>query len=88
MGKNEDIIACAGSELLEETGYAGQNVRIIATLHQNPAVQINKTHIVHMEKCEQISQPHFDEMEELVTLIVSKDELIKLVKSDEIRQNR
>jgi hypothetical protein len=37
-----------------------------------------------MEKCERISQAHFDEMEELVTLIVSKDELIKLVKSDKI----
>ncbi|MDR3274250.1 MAG: NUDIX hydrolase [Puniceicoccales bacterium] len=84
MEKDEDIIACARRELLEETGYDGKNARIIATLHQNPAVQVNKTHIVHMEKCEQISQPHFDEMEELATLIVPKDELINLIRSDEI----
>ncbi|MDR2721114.1 MAG: NUDIX hydrolase [Puniceicoccales bacterium] len=84
MEKGENIIGCAGRELLEETGYVGQNAEIIATLYQSPAVQTNKTHVVYIAKCKQVSFPHFDEMEEMITLIVTKVELVNLIKSGAI----
>ncbi|MDR2340843.1 MAG: NUDIX hydrolase [Puniceicoccales bacterium] len=84
LEKDEDIIGCAGRELFEETGYAGQNAKIIAVLYQSPAVQANKTYVVHIANCRQISQPHFDEMEEITTLVATKAELINSIKSGEI----
>jgi 8-oxo-dGTP pyrophosphatase MutT (NUDIX family) len=84
LENGEDIIGCAKRELFEETGYAGQNAEIIATLYHSPAVQMNKTYVVHITNCTQISQPHFDEMEEIATLVVTKAELINFIKSGEI----
>ncbi|MDR0595569.1 MAG: NUDIX hydrolase [Puniceicoccales bacterium] len=84
MEMSEDIIACAERELLEETGYSGHGTKIIGSLYQSPAIQPNKTHIVYIGECEQTAQPNFDEMEELSTLIVSKNQLLSLVKSDAI----
>jgi 8-oxo-dGTP pyrophosphatase MutT (NUDIX family) len=84
MENGEDVIACAERELLEETGYSGRDAEIIATFYQNPAMQTNKTHVVRVAKCEQISRPCFDEMEELITLTVAKVELVNFIKSGKI----
>ncbi|MDR1256087.1 MAG: NUDIX hydrolase [Puniceicoccales bacterium] len=84
MERGEDIIACAERELLEETGYAGQNAKIIGTLYNSPAIQQNRTYVVHVAECRRTSPTNFDEMEELATLIISRDGLINLIKSGKI----
>jgi 8-oxo-dGTP pyrophosphatase MutT (NUDIX family) len=87
LDEGENVIAGAERELLEETGYAGQNAKIIAELRPNPAFQMNKTYAVHIGECEKISQTNFDELEELATIIVTKNELINLVKCDKIKNS-
>jgi 8-oxo-dGTP pyrophosphatase MutT (NUDIX family) len=87
LEKDEDIIACARRELLEETGYAGRDAKIIAALCPNPASQINQTYVVHMVQCEKISPTNFDEMEELATGIVTRDGLVNLIRDNKIRNS-
>lgn len=56
-------------ELREETGYEGQNARIIGEVFSNPAIQSNKTSTVLIEDCELRHDIELDPGEDLNTKV-------------------
>ena len=60
-------------ELLEETGYAGQNARIIGKVCPNPAIQDNFCYTVLVENVHQVAKPHLDEMEDIEVLTLPEE---------------
>ncbi len=66
-------------ELLEETGYAGDNGRIIGKVCPNPAIQDNFCYTVLVENVKKVADPTLDEMEDIEVLTLSEDETFALI---------
>ncbi len=62
---DEDPVAAGLRELLEETGYAGVNARLLASVHPNPAFMRNRCHLVLVENCRLVAPPAWDPDEEI-----------------------
>ena len=84
MDAGEDPVAGAVRELREETGYSGENARLVASYSPNPAIQNNLAHFVIVENCRTTSGTHLDENEEISSVLVPVDSLDGLVKSGRI----
>lgn len=80
----EDPLAAGLRELLEETGYAGENSRIIGKVCPNPAIQSNFCYTVLVENVRQIAQPQQDDLEDIQILILPRTEVYSLVAGGEI----
>lgn len=72
-------------ELREETGYAGDQARIIGQVFPNPAIMNNTCFTVVVENCRLTTATDFDHTEDLITKLVPIDELPALVASGKIR---
>jgi len=79
VNDGEDPLAAGLRELLEETGYAGQNGRIIGRVCPNPAIQNNLCYTVLVEDVRQVAEPAQDDMEDIEVLILPQDEAEQLV---------
>jgi ADP-ribose pyrophosphatase len=55
-----DPVATAVRELREETGYSGENARLLGRVHSNPAILNNVTHTVLIENCRLQHAVEFD----------------------------
>jgi 8-oxo-dGTP pyrophosphatase MutT (NUDIX family) len=66
-------------ELLEETGYAGDNGRIIGKVCPNPAIQDNFCYTVLVENVKKVAEPTLDEMEDIEVLTLSEDATFALI---------
>lgn len=65
MEEGEDPIVAGLRELQEETGYTAKRVRILGSLHPNPAIQDNRCHIVLAEGAVQTADTAWDPHEEI-----------------------
>ena len=74
-------------ELREETGYEGQNARLIGEIFPNPAIMSNTCYTVLVENCELKHATEFDHSEDLVTRLVPLGEIPKLVADGKIRHS-
>jgi ADP-ribose pyrophosphatase len=74
-------------ELREETGYAGENPRIIGKLFPNPAIMSNTCFTVLLENCRRIHPVEFDHGEDLITRLVPLSEISELVATGKIRHS-
>jgi ADP-ribose pyrophosphatase len=74
-------------ELREETGYEGEEARIIGRILPNPAIQNNTAYTVLVQRCVQRHQVQFDHAEDLVTRLESLDALPPLVAAGRIRHS-
>jgi ADP-ribose pyrophosphatase len=79
-----DPVATAVRELREETGYAGENARLLGKIHSNPAILSNVTHTVLIENCRLQHDVEFDSGEDLITRLVPVAEIPKLVAGEKI----
>lgn len=61
----EDPVVAGLRELQEETGYVGENARLLASVHPNPAFMRNRCHLVLVEKCRLVAPPTWDADEEI-----------------------
>lgn len=77
--------ATAMRELREETGYEGENPRVIGEVFANPAIMNNRCFAVLIENCRRVHPVAFDFSEELVTRLVPVDDVPKLIGSGKIR---
>ncbi len=77
--------AAAVRELREETGCEGEQPRVIGRVFPNPAIMSNTCFTVLVENCRIASATHFDQTEDLMTKLVSVDEVPGLVASGKIR---
>jgi ADP-ribose diphosphatase len=80
----EAPLAAGLRELVEETGYAGENGRIIGQVCPNPAIQGNHCYTVLVEKARKVAEPKFDDMEDIEVLTVPDDEAFALVRDGSI----
>ena len=72
-------------ELREETGYAGENARVLGEVFANPAIMSNTCFTVLVENCRCVHPVEFDHGEDLATRLVPVSEVSALVASGKIR---
>jgi 8-oxo-dGTP pyrophosphatase MutT (NUDIX family) len=74
-------------ELREETGYAGENARVIGQVFANPAILTNTCHTVLIENCRLEHALDLDQGEDLVTRLLPASEAGARVRRGEIRHS-
>jgi ADP-ribose pyrophosphatase len=79
-----DPAAAAARELREETGYAGENARVLGKIWSNPAILTNRTFTVLIENCRRQHEVQFDGAEDLTTRLVPVADVPKLVADEKI----
>ncbi len=80
----EDAIA---RELLEETGYQFEEFISLGTASANPSTNNNLMHFFMAMGGEKVSQQSLDECEDLEVLLMSIDEVIELLNTNQIIQS-
>ena len=79
-----DPVATAVRDLREETGYEGENARLLGRIHSNPAILSNTTFTVLIENCRLKHDVEFDSGEDLATQLVPVAEIPQLVADESI----
>jgi ADP-ribose pyrophosphatase len=79
-----DPVATAVRELQEETGYEGEQARLLGRIHANPAILNNTCFTVLIENCRLKHDVKFDQGEDLVTRLVPVVDVPKLVADEKI----
>lgn len=79
--------AAALRELREETGYTGENARVIGRVFPNPAIMSNTCYTVLVENCRCVHPVEFDHGEDLITVLMPAADLPGLVASGVIRHS-
>ena len=84
IDENEKPETAARRELLEETGFAAEEITLLGKSQPNPAIQNNRMFHFLAVGCEKIREAAFDEHESIVTKLVSLDEIPKLIADERI----
>ena len=79
-----DPVVTAVRELREETGYEGENARLLGKIWSNPAILTNRTFTVLIENCQLKHDMEWDHGEDLMTRLVPVSDLPKLVADEKI----
>ena len=79
-----DPVQSAIRELREETGYEGENARVLGRIWSNPAILSNRTFTVLVENCRLKHDVDWDHAEDLATRLVPVEEIPKLVADEKI----
>ena len=74
----EDCVAAGVRELREETGYVGENARLLGSVHPNPAMQNNRCHLVLVENVRLETGLEWDADEELEVRLKPVDEVYSM----------
>ncbi len=78
MDPGEDPVTAGLRELREESGYVGDRVRLLGTVHPNPAMQSNRCHFVLVENARAGAELEWDPDEEFDILLKPVDEVYGL----------
>lgn len=70
-------------ELMEETGYAAQNIVEVGRIYPNPAFQHNTLFCYIATGAEKVGEQHFDETEEIEVHLMPLDDLVEMAKRGE-----
>lgn len=82
-----DPLEAAKRELLEETGYSAGKVEEVAVVATNPATHNNRMHCYLATDCVLTHELDHDENEEIEVVLVTMDELIELLRNNQIIQS-
>jgi ADP-ribose pyrophosphatase len=85
--KDASPTAAGQRELREETGYEGENPRIIGQIFPNPAIMSNTCFTLFVDNCQLKHPVEWDHGEDLITRLVPAAEIPKLVASGQIRHS-
>jgi len=80
-------VAAGVRELREETGYEGENARILGRILPNPAIQNNTCYSVLVEHCRLRHTVEFDHGEDLITRLVPVGDIPRLVAEGKIQHS-
>lgn len=83
---NETPEEGARRELMEETGFGGGKWREFMTISMNPGSANNLTHCFLAEGVELQSVQHLDETEDVVVRLLTREQLLDLMKSGDLKQ--
>lgn len=84
--EGEDPLDGAKRELLEETGFGGGKWELSMVISANPGSQNNLTYCFTARDVEKISGQHLDETEDIKIVILSEDEVYRMLANDEFKQ--
>lgn len=79
-------LVSAQRELYEETGFGGGSWREYMVISPNPGSQSNLTHCFLAEGVEPVSTQHLEASEDIRVHILTTDEVLELLKTDQIKQ--
>jgi len=79
-----DPVLTGVRELREETGYSGENARLLSKVWANPAIMSNVCFTVIVENCHLRHDLKFDPGEDLITRLIPAKEIPKLVAEEKI----
>lgn len=85
--KTEDPKKAALRELVEETGYVPDDVRLIGVHAPNPALQNNRMHTFIGFGCRLLEKPQLDPYEDIEVLTKSIPEVIEMIFGGEINHS-
>jgi ADP-ribose pyrophosphatase len=80
----EDPAAAAERELLEETGYRANEIRLIGSHRPNPAMQNNFMHTYIGYGCRKVAEPTPDPFEDIRVVTKTIPELYELITSGQL----
>jgi len=80
-----DPVAAAVRELREETGYEGENARLLGDVFSNPAIMNNTTFTVIVENCHPRHDTEFDHHEDLETKLMPIKDIPDLIRTGRIK---
>jgi ADP-ribose pyrophosphatase len=78
IDRGEDPLVAGVRELREETGFVGTGARLLGTVHPNPAMQNNRTHLVLVENARREANLDWDPDEEFEIMTRPVDEVYQL----------
>lgn len=84
VNKGELPEEAAKRELTEETGYTAHQLIHLSTLTNNASKETGKIYIYLAEDAENSNKVHFDESEEIETLLVTPPEVINMLSNGDI----
>ena len=79
--------ATALRELDEETGYQGENPRLVGQVLANPAIMTNSCYTVFVENCHLRNVTRFDTGEDIVTRLFPLKDVPQLIAENKIRHS-
>ncbi|MEZ3589988.1 MAG: NUDIX hydrolase [Muribaculaceae bacterium] len=82
----ETPLQAAQRELLEETGYAGGQWEQVMSVSQNSSTSTNLTYSFVARDVEPTGKRHLDATEDIEVLLMSPEEVYRLLEGDEIKQ--
>jgi ADP-ribose pyrophosphatase len=84
VDEGEEPIYAAARELLEESGYQGEELVPLLVVEPNPAIQNNRCFTFVSPAARRVQSPSFDPQEELETVLVPVAQLGDLLDSGQI----
>ena len=78
---DESPAEAAARELFEETGYEAGTLELLARTRPNPAIQNNWQHSYVARNCRWISDPKFDDIEDIGVRLVRLEDVRRLIAS-------
>lgn len=85
--EGEAPLEAARRELAEETGYVGGQWEKLCVISGNPSTTNNLTHCFVARGVKPTGKMNLDSTEDLEPLTLSRDELLELMASDEMKQS-
>ena len=82
--RGEDPVVAGLRELQEETGYVGEEPKLLGVVRPNAAILCNRCHVILVRNAQKTAALNFDQHEELVTELYPVRELKEMVRRGEI----
>ena len=82
--RGEDPVIAGLRELQEETGYVGEEPKLLGVVRPNAAILSNRCHVILVRNAQKTAALNFDQHEELVTELYPVKELKEMVRRGEI----